>query len=172
MHAGLSVVVASRGYSLVVVCMGFSLRWLLLGSAGSIVVAHGLSCSWIFLTQGSNSHFHLLSGGFFTTEPPGKPLLVLFILSFYNKVSDYKSKIKSNYTVQYYLKESDLTNFRTYYLTKNRHTKCPSSTPGYFKLISAFSSTLLVVYVYTYTTQKLTKIFYFYFFLFLLCFEV
>ena len=54
MHAGLSVVVASRGYSLVVVCMGFSLRWLLLGSAGSIVVAHGLSCSWIFLDQGSN----------------------------------------------------------------------------------------------------------------------
>ena len=54
MHAGLSVVMASRAYCLVVMCLGFSLRWLLLGSTGSIVVAHELSCSWIFLDQGSN----------------------------------------------------------------------------------------------------------------------
>ena len=53
-HVGLSVVVASSGYSLVVICMGFSLRWLLLGSTGSIVVAHELGCSWIFLDQGLN----------------------------------------------------------------------------------------------------------------------
>ena len=62
---------AARGLSLVVPfggdsslrCTGFSLRWLLLlqitGSrrAGSVVVAHGLSCSvacGIFLDQGLN----------------------------------------------------------------------------------------------------------------------
>ena len=59
---GLSLVVASRGYSSLQ-CAGFSLRWLLLlwstGSryAGSVVVARGLSCSAaceIFLDQGSN----------------------------------------------------------------------------------------------------------------------
>ena len=59
---GLSLVEASRGYSLLQ-CVGFSLWWLLLlqstGSrhAGSVVVAHGLSCSvacGIFPDQGSN----------------------------------------------------------------------------------------------------------------------
>ena len=57
-----SLVAARRGYSLLR-CAGFSLRWLLLlrstGSrhAGSVVVAHGLSCSTacgIFPDQGSN----------------------------------------------------------------------------------------------------------------------
>ena len=51
-----------RGYSLLQ-CTGFSLRWLLLlrstapRRAGSVVVAHGLSCSaacGIFPDQGSN----------------------------------------------------------------------------------------------------------------------
>ena len=72
---GLSLVAASRGYSLLR-CVGFSLGWLLLlrrmalgawasvlvahglYSIGSVVVAHGLSCSaacGIFLDQGSNS---------------------------------------------------------------------------------------------------------------------
>ena len=58
---GLSLVAVSRGYSSLQ-CAGFSLWWLLLlrsmGSrrAGSVVVAHGLSCSTacgIFLDQGS-----------------------------------------------------------------------------------------------------------------------
>ena len=45
-----------------------------LQSAGLIIVAHRLSCSkacGIFLDQGSNP---ALASGFFTTEPPGKPL--------------------------------------------------------------------------------------------------
>ena len=59
---GLSLVVASGGYSSLR-CAGFSMQWLLLlwstGSrhAGSVVVAHGLSCSvacGIFPDQGSN----------------------------------------------------------------------------------------------------------------------
>ena len=89
LHAGFSLVMASRGYSLLQ-CMGFSLRWFLLlwsmgsrhvgfsscstwarqlrrvgsvvvacglYSAGSVVVAHGLSCSaacGIFLDYGWN----------------------------------------------------------------------------------------------------------------------
>ena len=59
---GLSLVAASRGYSSLR-CMGFSLWWLLLlqsmGSrhVGSVVVAHGLSCSTacgVFPDWGSN----------------------------------------------------------------------------------------------------------------------
>ena len=59
---GLSLVAASRGYSSLR-CVGFSLWWFLLlwstGSKhlGSVVVAHGLSCSGacgIFPDQGSN----------------------------------------------------------------------------------------------------------------------
>ena len=59
---GLSLVAASSGYSSLW-CAGFSMQWLLLlwstGSRrlGSVVVAHGLSCSaarGIFLDQGSN----------------------------------------------------------------------------------------------------------------------
>ena len=62
LHVGFSLVVASGGYSSLQ-CAGFSLRWLLLlwstGSrhAGSVVVAHGLSCSapcGIFPGQGLN----------------------------------------------------------------------------------------------------------------------
>ena len=66
---GFSLVEKSRGCSLVAVHTGFSLRWLLLWqstasrvlglqwsqNAGSVVVAHGLSCSMarrIFLDQG------------------------------------------------------------------------------------------------------------------------
>ena len=59
---GFSLVAASRGYYLLR-CTGFSLRWLLLLRSmgcrreGSVVVAHGLSCSTscgIFPDQGSN----------------------------------------------------------------------------------------------------------------------
>ena len=51
-----------------------------LQSTGSTVVAHGLSCSVpcaIFLDQGSNWRLLHLAGGFFTTEPPGKPQMQL-----------------------------------------------------------------------------------------------
>ena len=47
---------------------------------GSVVVAHGLSCSvacGIFLDQGSNPVSPALAGGFLTTEPSGKPCPVL-----------------------------------------------------------------------------------------------
>ena len=45
-------------------------------NTGAIVVAHGLSCSaayGIFPDQGSNPVSPALAGGFFTTQPPGKP---------------------------------------------------------------------------------------------------
>ena len=60
---GLSIVAVSRGYYSSLQWVGFLLQWLLLlrstGSrhAGSVVVAHGLSCSMaygIFLDHGSN----------------------------------------------------------------------------------------------------------------------
>ena len=47
-----------------------------LKSAGSVALAHGLSCSeacGIFPDQGSNPCLSALAGRFFATEPPGKP---------------------------------------------------------------------------------------------------
>ena len=47
-------------------------------------MAHGLSCSaacGIFPDQGLNQS-PALAGGFFTTEPPGKPLNILFMILF------------------------------------------------------------------------------------------
>jgi len=47
-----------------------------LQNTGSIIVAHGLSCSLacgIFPDQGSNPMSLTLAGRFFATEPPGKP---------------------------------------------------------------------------------------------------
>ena len=98
---GLSLVVASGGYSLLW-CAGFSLQWLLLlwstGSrrAGSVVEACGLSscgsralkhrlssCStrawllrgvWDLPGPGLEPMSPALAGGFLTTEPPGKSL--------------------------------------------------------------------------------------------------
>ena len=49
---------------------------------GSVVVAHGLSCSvacGIFPDQGSKPVSTALAGGFLTTVPPGKP--TVFILA-------------------------------------------------------------------------------------------
>ena len=80
---GLSLVVASGDHSSSQ-CAGLSLSWPLLlrstGSrrAGSVVVAHGPSCSaacGIFPDQGSNPcPLHsALAGRFSTTAPPGKP---------------------------------------------------------------------------------------------------
>ena len=78
---GLSLVAASGGHSSSR-CVGLSLSWPLLlrstGSrrAGSVVVAHGPSCSaacGIFPDQGSNPCPLALAGRFSTTVPPGKP---------------------------------------------------------------------------------------------------
>ena len=117
-HVG-SVVAASRGHSSSR-CAGLSpSRPLLLRStgssrAGSVIVAHGLSCSeacGIFPDQGLNPcplhwqadsqplrHQGSPAGGFLTTAPPGKPLirisislfraaLTLFCLSFMFAIS-------------------------------------------------------------------------------------
>ena len=79
---GLSLVVARGGHSSSP-CAGLSLPWPLLlrstGSrrAGSVVVAHGPSCSvacGIFPHQGSEPVSSALAGRFSTTAPPGKPL--------------------------------------------------------------------------------------------------
>ena len=95
---GLSLVVASGGHGSSR-CAGLSLsRPLLLRStgsrrAGSVIVAHGPSCSaacGIFPDQGSNlcplhwqtdsqplRHKRSPAGGFLTTAPPGKSLCIL-----------------------------------------------------------------------------------------------
>ena len=51
-----------------------------LWSAGSIVVVHGLSCSgvWDLPRSRIKAMSPALAGGFFTTEPPGKPLGKVF----------------------------------------------------------------------------------------------
>ena len=87
---GFSLVVASGGYSLVVVA-GFSLQrfWcraqapghmgsavvvLRLWSTGSTVVSHGLRCSvWDLPRLGIKQVSPVLPGGFSNIEPPGKP---------------------------------------------------------------------------------------------------
>ena len=61
---GLSLVVASRDYSLAAMCrlplvVASPCRTWALGLMGSVIVAHGLSCSTacgLFLDQGSNPH--------------------------------------------------------------------------------------------------------------------
>ena len=79
---GLSSVAVSGGHSSSR-CAGLSLSWPLLlrstGSrrAGSVAVAHGLSCSaacGIFSDQGSNPRPLHWQDRFSTTVPPGKPL--------------------------------------------------------------------------------------------------
>ena len=85
---GLSLVVASRGYSLLR-CAGFALRWLLLWSMGSrhagfsscgarAQLLHG---TWDLPGPGLKPVSPALTGRFLTTAPPGK--------SFYSKF--YKS---------------------------------------------------------------------------------
>ena len=90
---GFSLVMVSRGYSSPW-CTAFSLKWLpLLWStgcrlcglqklqhAGSVVTAHGLSCSaacGVFVHQGLKSSL-ALQDIFLTTGPPGKPQIVHF----------------------------------------------------------------------------------------------
>ena len=53
-----------------------------LQSAGSVVVAHGLSCShgmWDLPGLGLEPVFPALAGGFLTTAPPRKPLPLYFV---------------------------------------------------------------------------------------------
>ena len=85
---GLSLVATSRGHSSSR-CTGLSLSRLLLlwstGSrrAGSVVVAHGPSCSvacGIFPDQGLEPVSPALAGRFSTTAPPGKPMMIAFKL--------------------------------------------------------------------------------------------
>ena len=46
---------------------------------GSVVVVHGLSCSWDLPGPGFEPVSPALAGGFLTTAPPGKPLKEIFI---------------------------------------------------------------------------------------------
>ena len=77
-YIGFSLVAASRDCSLVVMfrCLIVEASLVVgygLWSTGSVVVARGLRCSEaheIFLDWGEPI---ALAGGFFTTEPPGKP---------------------------------------------------------------------------------------------------
>ena len=76
--SGFSLAVASRGYALVAVSR-LIVAFLVAENrfSGSVVVAHGLSCSeacGIFPGPGIEPVTPALAGRFFTTEPPGKPL--------------------------------------------------------------------------------------------------
>ena len=96
---GFSLVAASGGHSSSR-CAGLSLlRPFLLRStgsrrAGSVVVAHGPTCSTacgIFPDQGLEPVSPALAGRFSTTAPPGKPLsLVLICLSSKQKIGGPK----------------------------------------------------------------------------------
>ena len=72
---GLSLVMASGGYSSLQ-SLGFSLQWLLLlQNVSSVVGVHGLSCfvaCGIFLNQGLNPCSPALAGRFLSTGPPEK----------------------------------------------------------------------------------------------------
>ena len=75
---GLSLVVASRGYSLVAACGLLLLRSMRLYSVGSVVVVHGLShptaCGIFPDLESFEPLSPELAGWFLTTEPPGKSL--------------------------------------------------------------------------------------------------
>ena len=96
---GLSLLRVSDGYSLVW-CEGFPVWWLLcraweLGQAGSVLVAHGLSCPaarGIFLEQGSNPR-PLHGQVNLTTGPPGKSPTPLFFLLHHRVVATSFSKL-------------------------------------------------------------------------------
>ena len=101
-HEGFSLA-EGAGATLQVWCSGFSLQWLLLsttvsGQVDSVgkapVLEHRLSSfdAWARLLcgmwdppgPGIESVSPALAGGFFTTEPPGKPpLLCLFLIRFF-----------------------------------------------------------------------------------------
>ena len=72
---GLSLAVETGGYSLLEV-HGSSLLWLLLlQNMGSVIVAHGLSCSeglWDLPGPGIKAVFPAMAGRVLTTGPSGK----------------------------------------------------------------------------------------------------
>ena len=76
---GLSVVVASGGYSPAAVCglltavASLVLEQGLQGTQASVVVAHELSCMSDLPRPGIEPVSSALAGGFFTNGPPGKP---------------------------------------------------------------------------------------------------
>ena len=76
---GLSVAVASGGYSPAAVCglltavASLVLEQGLQGTQASVVVAHELSCMWDLPRPGIEPVSSALAGGFFTNGPPGKP---------------------------------------------------------------------------------------------------
>ena len=91
---GFSLVAVSGGYSgFIVGCAGFSPQWLLLmwstgpraqaqqvGPVGSEFVVNGLGCSAVLgdlPDPGREPVSPALVGGFFSTEPPGKPSFFL-----------------------------------------------------------------------------------------------
>ena len=108
-----SLVEVRGGYSLVTE-HGFSLRWLFLvqsmgtracglGSCGSWALEHRLSCGaqayllcglWDLPRPGIEPMSPALAGRFFTTEPPGKPLHVLFLTTFLTNLNAILSSIK------------------------------------------------------------------------------
>ena len=51
-----------------------------MGCRASVVVGHGLSCMWDLPGSGIELVSPALRGGFFTTEPPGKPYKVIFFI--------------------------------------------------------------------------------------------
>ena len=56
---------------------------------GSVVVAHGLGCSWHVGSSWASIKLMTLAlaGGFFTTEPPGKPHKFISVRSFTKALS-------------------------------------------------------------------------------------
>ena len=76
---GLPVVAESGGCSPAAVCglltavASLVLEQGLQGTQASVVVAHELSCKWDLPRPGIEPVSSALAGGFFTTEPPGKP---------------------------------------------------------------------------------------------------
>ena len=76
---GLSVVVASGGYSPAAVCWlltavaSLVLEQGLQGTQASVVMAHKLSCMWDLPRPGIEPVSSALAGGLFTSGPLGKP---------------------------------------------------------------------------------------------------
>ena len=71
-------------------CVGFSLWWLtVLGRAGSVVVAQFCCMSFVAPWRVGSSQTRIkpvssaLAGRFFTTEPPGSPLSIYFLIYFF-----------------------------------------------------------------------------------------
>ena len=108
---GLSPVAASRGHSSSR-CVGLSLwRPLLLRStgsrrAGSVVVAHGPSCSaacGIFPDHGLEPVSPALAGRFSTTAPPGKPFIALIYSFVHSFIHSFNNSFHQRLSSTYYI---------------------------------------------------------------------